>query len=246
MNTTDFTLRPVAKPMRVLNKLEFIGQLERSVMRILEERVGKLEPRTRASILQDLRHECLAQVRHDGRRVRGVSKQEFLAGLARSRDRVLEDRDRAREELSKLKQRLDKLRATPAASARTSTKDVERRLRAQFDVCSLAGSVTLDQEREILAFANRAVVGELDRAVPEADGEVVLLERRISKLTQSLGSMEEKVRELAKLKEGDGGIASVYRSVQGLSELDEGAGHKRGLLHDIFVANQELKQALRG
>ena len=110
----------------------------------------------------------------------------------------------------------------------------------------LAGSVTLDQEREILAFANRAIAGELERVVPEADGEVVLLERRISKLNQSLSTMEEKMHELAKLKAGDDGIASVYRSVQGLSELDEGVGQKKELLRDIFVANQELKEALRG
>ncbi len=257
MDLRDFTLKPGAKPMRVVNKLDFVGQLERSVMEILRARIANLDGATTLEILRDLRYEFLAQVRHEGRPVRGMSKQEFLAELQRSRNQVLDDRDRANAELERLQTRLSELRddgdgrsgiVPRGAAVRVAGHDLERRLRSLFDVSELAGRVSLADERAILAFAEQAVQGELDRrgVAPENDSEVALLERRIAKLTQSLASTEATIQKLARMKDIDPGVASEFRSVQGLASLDESFEQKKELLRDIFIANQQLRDALRG
>ena len=76
-----------------------------------------------------------------------------------------------------------------------------------------------------------------------SDRQIEILERRIAKLNRRLAEAEDGLRQLAALREADPGIASVYRGVQGLSSQEEYANFKRELMHKIFLANLELKQA---
>jgi hypothetical protein len=46
------------------------------------------------------------------------------------------------------------------------------------------------------------------------------------------------------MKNVDLGIASTYRSVQGLCAEDEASAFKRSLMREIFQANLELKTAI--
>jgi Mrp family chromosome partitioning ATPase len=77
----------------------------------------------------------------------------------------------------------------------------------------------------------------------EYDRLVEILERRIAKLNRRLEEAEDGLRQLSALKEADPGIASVYRGIQGLSSQEEYLNFKRELMHKIFLANLELKQA---
>jgi len=74
--------------------------------------------------------------------------------------------------------------------------------------------------------------------------EVDLLERRIVKLTQLLAQTEADLRRIASMKNVDLGIASIYRSVQGLSLEEEARTFKKSLMKQIFQANLELRTAM--
>ena len=71
------------------------------------------------------------------------------------------------------------------------------------------------------------------------------LERRVAKLTHLLGITEDELRRVARMKNIDLGIASIYRTVQGLSEDAAHKEKKRLMMREIFEANLELKKSLR-
>jgi Mrp family chromosome partitioning ATPase len=71
-----------------------------------------------------------------------------------------------------------------------------------------------------------------------------ILERRIVKLTQLLGQTEADLQRIAAMKNVDLGVASMFRSVEGLSAGDEALAFKRLLLREIFQSNLELKTVM--
>lgn len=90
------------------------------------------------------------------------------------------------------------------------------------------------------------------RAEPHDAGELAevkrqneLLERRIAKLTSELGLTAEQLRRIAELKSFDPGLASIYKSVQGLSGNESHAERKREMMKEIFDANFALKKTLQ-
>ncbi|MFT5462261.1 MAG: GGDEF domain-containing protein [Planctomycetota bacterium] len=104
-------------------------------------------------------------------------------------------------------------------------------------------------ERELIEL----VKGLLARARAEAStdaahghrGQVDVLERRIEKLKDVLDQTEANLRSVAAAKELDPGVASVYRSVQGLPTGEEGFGRKKEMLTILFEANQDLRRNIR-
>jgi Mrp family chromosome partitioning ATPase len=74
--------------------------------------------------------------------------------------------------------------------------------------------------------------------------QIDILERRIVKLTHQLEQTEADLLRLAAMKNIDLGIASIYRSVQGLSSEEAALALKRSLMQKIFQANLELKTAM--
>lgn len=92
-----------------------------------------------------------------------------------------------------------------------------------------------------------AAAGPLDSgAVPEHvhRAKVELLERRIAKLTALLEQAEQNLARVAAMRGDDPGIASIYRSVQGLAPDERAFAFKQKLMKKIFQANLELKQEL--
>lgn len=70
------------------------------------------------------------------------------------------------------------------------------------------------------------------------------LERRVAKLTESLGLTEAELKRVALLKNIDLGVASIYRNVQGLSADQAGAEQKKEMLKNVFEANMALRAQL--
>ena len=70
------------------------------------------------------------------------------------------------------------------------------------------------------------------------------LERRVVKLTESLGLTEAELKRVAQMKNIDLGVASIYRNVQGLSAEEAGAEQKREMLKNVFEANMALRAQL--
>ncbi|MBL4770081.1 MAG: diguanylate cyclase [Planctomycetes bacterium] len=72
--------------------------------------------------------------------------------------------------------------------------------------------------------------------------EIDNLQRRIAKLTNSLGVTEGEIARLRSSPDVEAGVASLYRNVQGLSTVDVRAELKKDLMSAIFEANLDLKR----
>jgi diguanylate cyclase (GGDEF)-like protein len=103
-------------------------------------------------------------------------------------------------------------------------------------------------EQEVIAEAIRGMKQELEQDHSSNETEhkrqIELLERRISKLSKTLGLTEQELQRVLRSKSIDPGVASVYKSVQGLSEGEVQAELKKALMNKIFEANVELRKKL--
>lgn len=82
---------------------------------------------------------------------------------------------------------------------------------------------------------------------PTSDPEmqVELLERRVKKLTAQLDETEQLLERVRREKSADdAGVASIYRTVQGLRGDEAAVAQRRALLHEIFRHNLELRSEL--
>ncbi|MBL8862686.1 MAG: hypothetical protein JNK02_11825 [Planctomycetes bacterium] len=67
--------------------------------------------------------------------------------------------------------------------------------------------------------------------------QVDMLERRIAKLTSVIGVTEEELRRVMELKMVDPGVASIFKTVQGLRADDPQAQAKKAMMSTIFEQN---------
>jgi hypothetical protein len=74
--------------------------------------------------------------------------------------------------------------------------------------------------------------------------QIELLERRIAKLTDLLGITEDELKRVAAMKGIELGMASIYRTVQGLSLDANQYERKREMMRTIFETNFHLRQKL--
>ena len=70
------------------------------------------------------------------------------------------------------------------------------------------------------------------------------LERRVTKLTDSLTRTESELNRIAAMKDVEMGVASLYRTIQGLSTGDDQYAAKKEMLKNIFEANVALREAM--
>ena len=78
----------------------------------------------------------------------------------------------------------------------------------------------------------------------ESQKQIENLERRITKLTESLSATEGALKQIAAAKNIDLGVASIFRNVQGLTLEDAMFEAKREMLKNIFEANMALRAAI--
>jgi hypothetical protein len=76
----------------------------------------------------------------------------------------------------------------------------------------------------------------------ERDSQVDRLERRVTKLVESLEATEKSLKEVAAMKNIDLGIASLYRVVQGLPEQEANRVLKQQMMEIIFKANLDIQK----
>lgn len=103
-----------------------------------------------------------------------------------------------------------------------------------------------DREREVLELAARKLEAEHEQKRREAESEVDLLRRRLTKLSSSLEMTEDELRRVMKMKSIDPGVASIYRTVQGLDSQDGDVELKKDMMSAIFEANLELQSDFKG
>ena len=103
-------------------------------------------------------------------------------------------------------------------------------------------------EKEVIALlkAELAAWRETSTATRMIESQKTIdqLERRVAKLTESLGLTEAELKRVALMKNIDLGLSSIYRSVQGLSGAEAGAEVKKEMLKNIFESNMALRAQL--
>lgn len=96
-------------------------------------------------------------------------------------------------------------------------------------------------EKEIIAFAVEELYEGRKKAVEAQMAEhramVDQLERRVAKLTSLLGVTEEQLQRVLAAKTIDEGVASIYRTVQGLAADAAQAEQKKAMMGVIFKEN---------
>jgi len=200
--------------------------------------------------------------------VADATKAEFVRllrtneDLQRQKSEVEQQKDRAEEEIDQLRREVvnqqkeleikleqgalavaNRYEGENAAIAQKVT-EVMRALaggqgKGQGVAYGVAEEKVMELVMDVIA-GERKVAEEARRALQ--DREVDVLQRRIGKLNETLGQTERRLREVAALKNLDGGISSIYREVQGLHGDDEHAGKKKELMAEIFRANLELQK----
>lgn len=135
--------------------------------------------------------------------------------------------------------------ATPAPSASPAKSDQDR----LHDLLSGAGhnvgdlkGIDLDTVVRAIHSLREVGGGGAGGDLKEARERIDLLERRIAKLVHVLGVTEEELQRIAALKGIDLGIASIYRSVQGLAPDATFREQKLRMMRNIFEANLDLKR----
>ncbi len=152
--------------------------------------------------------------------------------------------DELRTELAERKKSFEEqhavLREEVAEVGELAKSEVLDKIQALF-----AGVTRTDEivalEKQVLKLAAHELYEERHKAVQAQVAEhrrlIDQLERRIAKLTEILGVTEEELKRVMAMKAIDSGVASIFRTVQGLSGSDQQSETKKAMMGEIFKAN---------
>lgn len=232
--------------VNVLGMDRIVGLVEAAVHKSLKSRLAGIE---REAVADATKAEFVRLLRSN------EDLQRQKSEIEEQKDRVEEEVDRLRLELSKRQQELQ-LRLESdvlAVASRYEGENAEIQKKVGDVMRSLAGSGQLplaDAELRVVELVMDIVNAERKTAeearAAARDREVDLLQRRITKLNDSLSQTEHQLREVAAMKHIDDGISSIYREVQGVAVGDHHAGKKKELMAEIFKANMKLQKRDRG
>ncbi len=100
------------------------------------------------------------------------------------------------------------------------------------------------REHEVLALAVEKMEANHDLMREQHSRQVEMLERRLTKVSSSLEETENALRRTVASGSVDTGVASIYRSVQGLADVEDDVELKKEMMSKIFEANLELHNQL--
>lgn len=247
-----------ARELNYVSHQKLMAGLEEAVRAAVASRLDDLEGEIVDSIAIDTREHFLEVVRGSAKRVRGLAVSQFVREARAARDRILRQRSKARAELMRLHQEherrsehfqeeFDELVRHTNALGDAQDEAMSARIRGLFggseddpDVAKLCEQVTAIALMGMREERQKAV----DMKVAEHNRQVANLQRRIGKLNVSLEQTEEELARIAKMKNVDLGVASIYRTVQGLSGTENNAEQKKEMMKEIFAANLALKEEI--
>jgi len=158
---------------------------------------------------------------------------------------------RLKREVAQRRQEVEQQRRnleTVGGAVGAGDEELERKLRDLFAQWGGSRSDPSPLEREVIRLAVaelRQERGRNERArLEEAQKEIELLERRITKLNRLLEQTEAELQKAIRQRGIDPGLASIYETVQGLDEMDAHYARKSELMHAIFSANLEMRATL--
>jgi hypothetical protein len=171
--------------------------------------------------------------------------------VERAREHAEEELDHLRRELAQQQQalrvRLEQDTVSQANRYEGENAAIARKVADVVQALASGGPASASAVEQRLMELVMDVVGVERQAAETArralrDREVDNLQRRITKLTDSLTATEQRLHQVAAMKNIEGGISSIYREVQGLNEADAQAGKKKELMGEIFRANLQLQK----
>jgi hypothetical protein len=189
--------------------------------------------------------------------LRAEAEEEFAHQLAelqaRSHSRRLVEKQRAtvRADLAALRESVAETPAAPSpevVAVQAAGRQRELRLRIQDLLAPLERAapenapVTRDIADELAQLFEEYEQRSLDESRRELEACLELEQRRIAKLVATLEKTEAVLARIARMKDVEHGLASIYRTVQGLS-VDEGDYQRKlGLMRAIFDSNVRLHE----
>lgn len=190
--------------------------------------------------------------------IRGTQKTEFLRRLEKSGSQLVRQSQAAKLELEALTRRAASVRETltkdldvfDSATREIENKqdqELDRELRDLIERGLKQGLSAKELGDRVSARAieksRAARVEARDQWAAEHNLRVDQLERRIAKLKKSVQDGEAEMRRLARAGASvDGGVASIYRNVQGLDANESALQEKQGMLTVIFESNYALQK----
>jgi hypothetical protein len=198
--------------------------------------------------------------------VADATKAEFLRllrsneDLQREKSEIQQLRERAEEEIDQLRRELARdSRALASKLSQGSLEHAARYIGENAEIAAkvrmltqaLNGSATAGElEQKLMELVMDVVSGERQATAAARtalrDREVDNLQRRITKLNETLAATEHRLQQVAAMKAVDGGISSLYREVQGLADGESQVGKKKELMAEIFKANLKLQKRGQG
>ncbi|MEW6074186.1 MAG: diguanylate cyclase [Planctomycetota bacterium] len=143
--------------------------------------------------------------------------------------------------------------AAAAAAALPVIEDLPRRgpgerIRKLFRALPERTAELRALEDEVVAWTEEAVrlAGERALAAHMAEHarQVDVLERRLTKLKELLDATEVELGRIAAMKGVESGLASIYRTVQGISDAAPDYERKKEILTILFEANVQLRKEI--
>ena len=232
--------------LRVLSR----GALADLVGHAVERTVRSRLPEITRERVRDLRFASTREffvLSRRARRVRGLSKKEFMHELEVTQNALLREQRQARAEIDDLEARAAGLRV--ALDQRNGElgeeEDIALDRALEKDLRALLGERAAQAEDEIAAVIERTRqlrTLALERCFAEYRDRVDVLERRLAKLKESLAESEEAIAKLAAASGEDHGIPSIYRTVQGLAAESALRAAKIEMLRNIFESNYAFQK----
>ena len=182
----------------------------------------------------------------------GVVEAEFkqqlesLEELRATRGALAHHRDSVSQELAGLRALVERRRNKAAEP--DGLRDLVLRIRGALKPLTERAGVPDWLTKDVIADLHTLITARsLEAIEAERVGfgeEIDRLERRIAKLVGSIRAMERAIEQFAKTKDLETGIASIYRTVQGLSSEEQDVEQKRLMMAALFSANMELRHKL--
>lgn len=216
----------------------------------------KIEPAILDQVVYGTRTELVRLLKRSSRSVRGMPKSAFLKEVEEDRARILAERNRVFGELEAMKGQLEQrrvevdkiqLRLVRESRMEGIAKDEALAQRifelfgghgASHEMAAVREQITFMLLQSLQVERDKVI----DAQMSEHRKEVENFERRIAKLNESLELTEEELQRIAKAKGIDPGVASIYRTVQGLSSDIDNAEARREMMSSIFEANLQLQK----
>lgn len=245
-----------SRRLNLVNQAHLLRSIEEAVRRGLTDRLDGVDDETLARITSTTQAELLTLLKAGAQAVRGLSKEKFLEEAERDRQRIVAEREQASEDLQALLEQVDARRGEmlrareelEEESQRNGSAQDEalmRRVETLFEEGDCAAEAA-DLREQVTALLLGSVRTERDKVVAAQMSDhrqsVENFERRITKLTRSLEVTEDELRRMAERKEVDPGVASIFRTVQGLNAGEDDLEAKTEMMASIFEANMALQK----